>query len=91
LVALFGGVEGEARGGVALWRDSEVRGLGALVLGVEVLEERDAPAAAGAGAEAFGDEGGDGWVLAGEERSHLAERDVEAEADFVVGEHGGFV
>ena len=78
----------EAFFGVALGGDVEVGGLAAEVLGVEVLQERDAPLAAGAGGEALGDEGGDGGVLDGEVGADLAEGDSEAEADVVVGVHG---
>lgn len=81
----------EAGLGVALGGDLEVGEVAALVLGVEVLEEGDAPLAAGAGGEALGDEGGDGGVLAVEEGADFAEGDVEAEADVVVGVHGGIV
>lgn len=72
---------------VAFGGDSEVGGLSGGVLGVEVLQERDAPHAARAGGEAFRDERGNAWVLAGEKAADLAERDMEAEADLVVGVH----
>lgn len=57
------------------------------VLSVEFGEEGDAPSASCAGAEAFADEGGDGRVFAFEVGADLAERDVKAEADVVVGVH----
>lgn len=56
LVALAGFVEADAGLDVFFGADVEVGGLAAGVLGVEVLEERDAPLAAGAGAEALADE-----------------------------------
>jgi hypothetical protein len=43
----------ESRLGVALGRHLEIRRFAALMLGVQVLEERDAPLAAGAGGEAL--------------------------------------
>lgn len=84
-----GGFVGEACGGVALWADLEVGLDVACVLVVEVLEERDAPAAASAGREALADERGNRGVLNLQKRPDLAERDVEAEADVVVWVHGG--
>ena len=69
--------------------DAQVGFFALLVQGVEVLEEGDAPHAAGAGAEAFADEAGDAWIFAREIVADFAEADVEAEADFVVGKHGG--
>ena len=63
-------------------------GLAGLVLGVEVFEVGDAPAAACASAEAFGDEGGDLWVFAREVGLDFAQRDAEAQADVVIGVHG---
>lgn len=65
----------------------EVGGFAALVLGVEVLQERHAPHAAGAGGEAFGDERRHGRVFNREEGADLPQADAEAEADVVVGVH----
>jgi len=64
-------------------------GLAGLVLFVEVFEVGDAPAAAGACAEAFGDQGCDFGVFTGEVGLDFDQGDVEAEADIVGGFHGG--
>lgn len=86
-IALAGPVEGEPGLDVTFRRDAQVRVLAAGVEIVKVLEEGDAPLAAGSGAEAFGDEGGDRGVFAPEVSLDLPERDVEAEADMVVRIH----
>jgi hypothetical protein len=87
-VPLGGLMKGEASGGIGLRADAQVDRVPLGVAAVEVAEKRDAPAAPGAGPEALGDEGGDRRVLAGEEGADLPQRDVEAEADLVVGVHG---
>jgi hypothetical protein len=87
-VADVGGAIGLAGAHVFFGADAQVGLLALLVEGVEVLEEGDAPHAAGAGAEAFTDEAGDGGVFARHEVANLAETHVETEADFVVGLHG---
>jgi hypothetical protein len=55
---------------------------------VEVFEHGDAPPAAGAGGEAVGDLGGVLGLFDGAEGLNLAQGDVEAEADGVVGVEG---
>lgn len=82
-----GFMEGFAAVGVVGGRGLEVGEFAVDVHLVEAFEYGDAPVAAGAGAEAFGDEGCDGWVFALEEGADLPEGDVEAEADLVVGGH----
>jgi hypothetical protein len=86
-VAVAGFVVGDAGLGVFLGGDFEVGFDAGLVLGVEVFEEGDAPLAAGAGAEAFADEGGDGGIFGFEVGADLPQGDAEAEADVVVGVH----
>jgi hypothetical protein len=57
------------------------------MLGVEVLEEGDAPHTPGARAETFADERGNGRVFAHKIGPDLAQGHVEAEADFIIGIH----
>lgn len=54
---------------------------------MEVPEERHAPLAPGARAETIADQRGHGGIFAFEERADLPQRDVETEADIVVGIH----
>lgn len=58
------------------------------MLGVEMLQERDAPLASRAGAEALGDKGYDWRVFSSQERTDLAQGNVEAQAHVVIGVHG---
>ncbi len=71
--ALAAGFVLQAVGDVLLGGDLQVDGLALDAAGVEVLEERDAPLAAGAGAKAFADERGDGGFFAEEVAADLAE------------------
>ena len=72
-VANAGLVKAGAGLDVLLWADFEVREFAALVLGMEVLEEWDAPLASCSSAQALGDKGGDGRILALEKAPHLSE------------------
>jgi hypothetical protein len=59
------------------------------MLGVQMLEERHTPPAACACGEALADEARDPGVLALEIAADFSQRDVEAEADFVIFVHRG--
>ena len=58
------------------------------MLFVELLQERDAPLAAGSCAEAVRQSTGHWWVLAFHEIAELPQADAKAQADMIVGFHG---
>lgn len=86
-IALVGLVKHQSRMRVLLGRDFQVGRFSPAVLGVEVLEERHAPAAAGAGAQALADERSDRRILNRQEGPNLPQADSEAQADFIVRVH----
>ena len=59
-IAQAGLVKGQTALNVLFGAYAQIRGFAPLVLGVKVLEERNAPLATGAGPEAFGDQRSDG-------------------------------
>jgi hypothetical protein len=82
----FVGAVGFGGGGVV--GDAPPREMLAANAFVDVVEEGDAPPAAGAGGEAVGDLGGVLGLFDVAESLDLAEGDVEAETDGVVGLEG---
>ena len=90
-VALVGRMELKPGPRVLLGGDMEIGLLAADVLGVEVLQEGHAPLTTRARGQALGNERCDRRVFASEIPPDLAEGDVEAEADFVVGVHARIV
>lgn len=87
LVSFVHFVISESRRAVSLRADFEVRRFTGEVLGMQFLQERDAPAAARSGGETFADERGNRRILSGKIAADLPERDMKAEADMIIGVH----